>query len=200
MQLSRCRDVTHPQRDKRRVPHRDPGFPCSLDIFLRRRCDIKRRRRRRTPPTPSTTTDLPKKGRSWLPAIVVTQKRNAIHAILSALPIPFDTRARRVCAPLQIRPFWVRCGSGEVGLLGAARPNRFSVSDVLRRNHHNGVQEAFPMPRYKQARNRRQQLLDEDDRCQYCHKPITLDTSTLDHVVPLHAGGANENQTAEIRV
>ena len=29
----------------------------------------------------------------------------------------------------------------------AARPNRFSASDVLRRNHHNGVRETFPMNR-----------------------------------------------------
>jgi len=52
--------------------------------------------------------------------------------------------------------------------------------------------EENPMPRYRQTRNRRRRLLDKDPRCQYCLRPLTLDTSTLDHIVPRCAGGANE--------
>ena len=43
-----------------------------------------------------------------------------------------------------------------------------------------------------QNQARRRRLLARDPRCQYCHTPLTLETSTLDHIIPRRAGGANE--------
>jgi len=40
-------------------------------------------------------------------------------------------------------------------------------------------------------RKKRQQFLKKDPHCHYCRCPLTMDNSTLDHVVPLSKGGGN---------
>jgi 5-methylcytosine-specific restriction endonuclease McrA len=60
--------------------------------------------------------------------------------------------------------------------------------------------EAAPVPkrvnRGKSCVNRRkrQQLLEIDPHCKYCRCPLTLENSTLDHVIPLSKGGGNHIQ------
>jgi hypothetical protein len=43
--------------------------------------------------------------------------------------------------------------------------------------------------RHRSTRPARAALLRKDDRCHWCGKKLTLDTSTLDHLVPLARGG-----------
>ena len=38
-------------------------------------------------------------------------------------------------------------------------------------------------------RNLRRKMLKRSNRCHWCGKTLTLDTSTLEHVIPLHRGG-----------
>jgi len=40
-------------------------------------------------------------------------------------------------------------------------------------------------------RAKRQKLLARDPHCQYCRKPLSLEDSTLDHVIPLSKGGSS---------
>jgi 5-methylcytosine-specific restriction endonuclease McrA len=40
-------------------------------------------------------------------------------------------------------------------------------------------------------RKKREKLLSVDPHCKYCRKPLTLDDSTLDHVIPISKGGSN---------
>ena len=39
------------------------------------------------------------------------------------------------------------------------------------------------------SRRKRAQMLKKIDKCYWCKTPLTLDTSTLEHKIPLHRGG-----------
>ena len=38
-------------------------------------------------------------------------------------------------------------------------------------------------------RSLRRRMLKKSDKCHWCHKQLTLDTSTIEHIIPLHRGG-----------
>lgn len=57
----------------------------------------------------------------------------------------------------------------------------------------NGVKDS----RKGSSRNRRIKLMNRGvDKCHWCEKPLTIDSSTLEHIIPLSRGGLdNDNNT-----
>lgn len=49
-------------------------------------------------------------------------------------------------------------------------------------------------PRRGSSRKKRAALIKRGiTKCHWCHKPLTLDTSTLEHIIPLHLGGLDNS-------
>ena len=107
------------------------------------------------------------------------------------------------------------CGNGHVQIIGGpllvnyyptSKRRSVYIAGTTRSYDHvtpeKAVAMCFEVPatrrefnanRKKGYRPIRKKLLAKDPHCYWCRTPLTLDTSTADHVIPLHRGGLDNN-------
>jgi len=123
-------------------------------------------------------------------------------------------KIREECSGLEIEV--IDRGNGHIQLKGKLLVNYYPntkkcsayVAGTRKAETHVTIQRAIEMtylppdvkPYKKRRRNTkpiRQKMLKKSTACHWCGNKLTLNTSTLEHIIPLHRGGLdNENNMA----